>query len=76
MTSKDIKKTESTTTKAKQLDDTDLDQVQGGVQINNNHLTTGDELSVQINNNHQTTGDETSVLINNNHKPIIGGGLF
>ena len=54
------------------LQDEQLDHVVGGVQIDHNHLTTGDMIGVQIDHNHLTTGSEIAVQIDHNHMPIKG----
>ena len=60
--------------------DQDLEQAQGGVQIDHNHMTTGGQVAVQIDNNHMpgvdavninneySTDDEVSVNINNDYR--------
>ena len=50
---------------ASEIQDQDLDQAQGGFEIN--FATPGDMVSVQIDHNHQVVGD-TAVNINNEYQ--------
>ena len=58
------------TEKPTEIDDQNLEQAQGGVQIDNNHMTTGGMVSVQIDNNHMPMPTEDAVNINNEYQTV------
>jgi len=67
-------------TEAQNIADSELEQAQGGVTINHDHMTTGGQVAVQIDHNHMpgvdavninneySTDDEVSVNINNEYR--------
>ena len=65
--------TEDTKKTAEEINDGDLDQAQGGVNIARGYVSPQDQVSVNINNEYQPTED--AVNINNEHETFNPYGV-
>jgi hypothetical protein len=55
-----------------EIKDEALDDVSGGIDINNDHMPMTGTASIDINNDHMPTTGMTSIDINNDHMPSVG----
>lgn len=54
-----------------EIQDEALDDVSGGIIINNDHMPAPGTASVVINNDHMPSPDGASIIINNDHMPSV-----